>query len=121
MSTVDTIICNMAVCQCCMLIHANGECCADDSHGGDDRVPWSEVDFLAGYSVTMGLLTEEHSDGCTEADREADRCDCEGPWFSWSRCDGCGSALGGNRWAFTLWRNEVQVPQHTADVRCAVC
>jgi hypothetical protein len=100
---MDAIICNMAVCVCCMLVHANGECCADDSHGGDSREPWSEVNFADGYSVTMGLLAEEHGDTCTETDRE-EGCDCEGPWFSWSRCNGCGSRLGGNRYAFTLWR-----------------
>jgi hypothetical protein len=103
-STVDIEVCRMSVCQCCMLSHANGECCPDDDHGGDGIKPWSDLE--PGYSVTMGLLAEEHSDQCRPDDRETDRCGCEGPWFSWSRCDGCGSYLGGDRWAFTLWRRE---------------
>lgn len=100
---MDTIACNMWVCRCCMLSHANGECCVDDDHGGDGIEPWADVDFAAGYSVTMGLLSEEHADGCTEADRE-EGCDCEHDTFSKSRCDGCGSFLHGDRFAFTLWR-----------------
>jgi hypothetical protein len=87
-----------------MLVHANGECCPTDDHGGDARVPWSEVDFAAGFTVTMGLLTSEHeANGCTEEDRE-EGCDCEERSFSWSRCDGCASFLGGTRYAFTLWQ-----------------
>lgn len=27
--------------------------------------------------------------------------------FSWSRCDGCGSTLGGSRYRYTLWGREV--------------
>lgn len=100
----DRIVREMWVCVCCTLIHANGECCDSDDHGGDNRQPWSEVSFTDGYSVTMGMLAKEHAEGCTEDDREAG-CDCEHRDFSWSRCDGCGSSLGGERYAFTLWRD----------------
>jgi hypothetical protein len=91
-----------------MLSHAYGECCADDEHGGDGIAPWSEeVDFLAGYTVTMGLLDEGHE--ChDENGTRPDECDCERREFSTSRCDGCGSFLHGSRYAFTLWRNEVR-------------
>lgn len=100
---MDTIACNMWVCRCCMLSHANGECCVDDDHGGDGIEPWSDVDFTAGYSVTMGLLDEEHQ--CHDEDRNrADECDCERREFSRSRCDGCGSHLHGDRYAFALWK-----------------
>lgn len=95
----------MWVCQCCALSHANGECCADDDHGGDGIAPWSAVDER--YRVTAGLLAEEHDEECDfRADpqcREVD-CECERLSFTWSRCEGCGSALAGDRWAHTLWR-----------------
>jgi len=97
-----------------MLSHANGECCPDDQHGGDGIKPWAELE--SGYSVTMGLLAEEHNEGCTEQDREVGNCDCEDMGFSWSRCDGCGSVLGGNRWAFTLWREVTRLPMSHVNI-----
>lgn len=93
------------VCQCCMLTHANGECCADDQHGGDGREPLSLIG--AGESVTLGMSAEEHADGCTEDVRNNHGCDCERREFSWSSCDGCGSVLGGDRFALTLWDDSV--------------
>lgn len=99
-----TIIDLIWVCQCCMLCHANGECCADDEHGGDSREPLSEIQ--PGYSVTAGLLEEEHNENCTPADRD-EGCDCDRIEFSTSRCEGCGSFLAGQRYALTLWRDEV--------------
>lgn len=90
---------NLWVCQCCMLTDACGECCADDSHGGDGVAPWSGFDF-ARFGVTMGLLREFHRDGC---DSDED-CDCDRDSFDWSSCDGCGSGLAGERFAFTMWR-----------------
>jgi hypothetical protein len=54
--------------------------------------------------VTMGLLNEDHDDHCTAVDRHEDRCDCEGPYFSWQSCEGCGSHLGGTPYTHTLWR-----------------
>jgi hypothetical protein len=96
-----------------MLRHANGECCPTNDHGGDSRIPWSEVSFLAGYTVTMGLASDEHEkNGCTEGDRE-EGCDCETNTFSKSRCDGCGSWLAGERHAFTLWQ---RVPMSRVNV-----
>jgi len=102
---VDTLIGTIWVCQCCMLSHANGECCTDDDHGGDGIPPWSSLE--RGYTMTMGLLDEEHE--CHDNDgNRPDECDCERDTFSKSRCDGCGSWLAGERQAFALWRNEVR-------------
>lgn len=86
------------VCVCCMLSHANGECCEDDTHGGDSIAPWTLLSD--GEHVTMGGA--EHSEYCTR-DTDGD-CDCEIDTYSTSRCDGCGSWLHGERHAFTLWR-----------------
>ena len=85
------------VCQCCLLSDANGECCAEDTHGGDGIEPWTAVDFSR-YAVWMGLPRDEHAEEC----EPGDDCDCEHITFSSSRCDGCGSWLAGDRYAFTL-------------------
>lgn len=83
------------VCQCCMLVHANGECC-DETH---EKKPLSEIKPTD--DLSMGLLTEDHADTCTPADRE-EGCDCEKKEFSWDACDGCGSNDGGDRYGMTL-------------------
>ena len=91
------------VCQCCMLSHANGECCADDSHGGDGIEPWSNFPFDR-LDPAMG---GEHAEGCVNAPDSPERgehdCDCETTEFSRSQCEGCGSYLHGTRYAFTLF------------------
>jgi len=89
------------VCQCCMLSHANGECCPDDSHGGDGIAPWATFDFTR-FHAWMGLSREEHAEGC-DPEGEWD-CDCDRRSFSRSRCEGCGSWLAGYRHAFGVTR-----------------
>lgn len=92
------------VCSCCMLSHANGECCADDTHGGDGREPLSAIE--SGYHVAMGMATDEHADGCkvriTGEHTDNYECDCDRDTFSTSQCEGCGSYLHGERHAMTL-------------------
>jgi hypothetical protein len=93
------------VCMCCMLSHANGECCADDGHGGDGIEPWSDVN--AQFEITMGLFAEEHHEECQvriTGDWPVNyECECASNEFSTSKCDGCGSWLAGSRYAFALW------------------
>jgi hypothetical protein len=84
------------VCVCCMLAHANGECCADDH----DKEPLSTIPETA--DISLGLLAEEHADDCSPWKRSEDGCDCETRTFSYSSCDGCGSALGGERHALFI-------------------
>lgn len=84
------------VCQCCLFMHANGECCADDDHGGDGCEPLSEI--TGGFSVSLGMGRENH-----ECDDPDDDCDCETNTFSTSQCEGCGSWLHGERHAMTLF------------------
>lgn len=95
------------VCQCCMLTHANGECCSDEQHGGDGIEPLSGIE--PPYSVTMGMVTEEHSEDCavriTGEHSDNEECDCDRNTFSTSQCDGCGSWLHGERHAMTLWED----------------
>lgn len=86
------------VCQCCMLMHANGECCSDDEHGGDSLEPWNLL--KEGEHITMGLA--EHPDYCLQG-RGEDECDCETDTYSTRQCQGCGSWMYGERHAFTLW------------------
>lgn len=98
-----TIIGTIWVCQCCMLSHANGECCADDTHGGDSREPLSTLGD--GVSVTAGMLWEDHAEDCpNRANGMHDmECDCEREAFTSMPCEGCGSVLAGERHALTLW------------------
>lgn len=105
--TNSELICTLWVCQCCMLSHANGECCPDDAHGGDGVEPWSKLD--QGEHVTMGLLRGEHAHDCGEHCEQSCQCnngacDCEYNCHSMFQCGGCGSYLHGERHAFTLWR-----------------
>jgi hypothetical protein len=89
------------VCQDCMFAHANGESPIDPDPTQPE--PWALDD---GADVTMGLSWDEHDDpaGCEAAfNSGSDQCDCEHRSFSWSACEGCGSSLGGDRYAFTYW------------------
>jgi len=98
----DKLICTIWVCCDCMFTHANGETGANP-----DREPWNLLEREPeGTSVTMGLLHEEHE--CSKKDDPdcQDECECETQEFSWSRCEGCGSPLGGSRHAFALWAKD---------------
>jgi len=102
------------VCQCCMLSHANGECCPDDSHGGDGIQPWANVDFDR-FAVWMGLAADEHDEGCevriTGEHSANEECECDRNTFSTWSCEGCGSHLAGERHAFTLTREQQRFPR----------
>ena len=91
------------VCVDCHLTH----------HMGEDHVvengcePWSLIE--SGQSFTPGLLQEDHGCGWEDMeDHEEPPCDaeCETDSFSWTDCDGCGSPLGGQRFAYTVWTPE---------------
>jgi hypothetical protein len=91
--------CTIWVCSCCMLMHANGECCGEIH--GEHNEPWRLLQDQS--KITMGMTKEAHEcDTRWAAWRERD-CNCEIREFSWSSCDGCGSNLGGERHAFTYW------------------
>lgn len=69
-----------------------------------DRDPLSLIPAAA--EVTAGLVWEEHEcglEGTPYAHEVSAECGCERREFSWSRCDGCGSMLGGSREALTVW------------------
>jgi hypothetical protein len=92
-----------------MLHAANGECgnCHEgwlyedgDAH---HREPWAL--YPDQRHVTMGTTQEQHSCG-REDDSYFGECDCETDSFTWSSCEGCGSTLGGERHAFTVWFEE---------------
>jgi hypothetical protein len=105
------------VCECCLFMHANGECCSREDHGGDGIEPLSAIG--EGFTVTLGLGWEDHSEDCLAhvvndlKERFPDvewpdvpggyECECEIQTFSRSQCDGCGSYLHGARYAMTLW------------------
>jgi hypothetical protein len=95
------------VCVCCILSHANGECCADDQHGGDGVEPLSSIGD--GFHVAMGMGYEEHAEDCETRIHngvpDGYECDCETNTYSTSQCEGCGSYLHGERHAVTLFKS----------------
>lgn len=87
------------VCTDCVQHAANGECGGCDPTSGHDRTP---LGLLDGEEVTLGLTTEEHDcDDPETCGEDGEGCARRG--FSWSRCEGCGSQLGGDREAMTVW------------------
>lgn len=90
---LEEIVCEISVCQDCMLMHANGE--ASPDRPADLPGMWSLLQF--GESATMGGT---HRDGC---DGTGD-CACEDLGFSQSSCEACGDYHHGDRYRFTLWR-----------------
>lgn len=86
----------LSICQCCMLLHANGECCAEECHAQKhSKVP-------DGQHVTLGALTGECGHSWPE-DAEAHTEGCEDLGFRTSACDLCGDPLHGDRYAAALW------------------
>jgi hypothetical protein len=102
------------VCVDCYFAHHG----VGDDDPAPDREPLALID--AGAEVTAGLLSAEHDcakgaahvhfDGDDDMiaryfrmflEADDDDCGCERREFSWSRCDGCGSHLGGAREALT--------------------
>ena len=94
------------VCVDCLMTEASGELPEDR----DERVPepWSAIHpDDQDKHITPGLVFEEHLSDCPNFDESGDYLGiddepCEEQEFSWSRCDGCGSTLGGSRHAYTM-------------------
>jgi hypothetical protein len=94
------VIDEISVCLACMFMHTNGEYPGGPADiDPNEPEPWALLP--EGTHPAMG---GEHNERCTPADRE-EGCDCENLGFSWSRCEGCGSTLGGDRYLFTLFAN----------------
>lgn len=107
------------VCRCCMLSHANGECCVDGQHDGGGIEPLSSIE--PPFTVALGMDYEDHADDCLTRvikDLEARfpdldwpdvpggyECKCETNNHSTSQCEGCGSYLHGERHAMTLFKH----------------
>jgi hypothetical protein len=91
------------VCQDCMLMHANGEC--DPDRPETEPEPWAELPHA---DISMGMTDDQHDCGIPYDHPEGRECDCEHIPFSWSSCDGCGSPLGGDRFAMTLFQTDVR-------------
>jgi len=90
---MGAIVGTIVVCPCCMLCHANGECCAEDhEHEPLSRIP-------QGHTVTMGVL--KHNEDCAGA--AGDGCVCDQLGFYASGCEGCGDPHHGDRYALVLW------------------
>ena|SRR5262247_1617336 len=93
---------DMAICTDCLLDMANGECGNETEHGCTDEVRTATWTGWRGGSATLGRFTDECGhDWHTQAEEHTEQCEQLG--FSWSSCDMCGSSLGGDRHAATLW------------------
>jgi hypothetical protein len=92
-------------CVDCLMWLANGE--TDPEMSEEETAAWlaNLNERNKGYDITLGLLLEEHVDGCPRkaGDRDAE-CDCETNSFSWCACDVCDSNLGGERHAVSFWK-----------------
>lgn len=90
--------------------------CLFSHHGFDDHEmgePYptdpAPLDLLVDAPhVTGGMTSEHHDTPCGSFDSPGGdflggQCECEEVTFSWSRCQGCGSNLGGSRHALTAW------------------
>jgi len=85
----------MWICQDCLILLANDEMPTEPT----DRVPLSAID--AGDELTPGMDWRKHE--CGRPSWNEGECECETTDFSWTPCEGCGSPLGGDRYAATLW------------------
>ena len=89
------------LCQDCYVLLVNGDVSPDVED------PGKLLSLLAGDEITAGMLAEHHADGCpNHPEWSGADCDCEHDTFSWSPCAGCGSNLGGDRYAVTAWITE---------------
>lgn len=84
------------ICQCCIGMLANGECCHGEYH---EREPLS---IYSARELTPGMSRDEHSEDCDPDDD----CDCDQINFSTSSCDACGDWHHGTRHAATAWESE---------------
>jgi hypothetical protein len=69
---------------------------------------WSDVPADR-FDVTDGILREAHHATCSNRCPHTAgvvECDCAHDGFSSSSCDGCGSWLAGERFAYTLWERQ---------------
>jgi len=95
---------SLDVCVDCLFFLANG---AEDE--GTERAARVIAEEWAGWDLSIGALAED-CEYCAEhyAREDADSTDnpCDEGWFSMSRCDGCRSVLGGDRYHATAWKDD---------------
>lgn len=106
----ERLIGTLWVCECCMFVHANGECGDHDHTAGDEGGYGPEPLSRAGdMELSLGIAYEEHAEGCPNGNEDTwgrEDCDCETDTFSRSQCLTCGSWLGGTRYAMTAWSRD---------------
>jgi hypothetical protein len=94
------------VCTDCYFTHHYGR---ESIEEPPDREPLGLIDRPGDLSA--GLMADEHDTDCPVWLGDPNRpdvpttaeCDCERRTFTWQRCEGCGSTLGGSREALTYW------------------
>jgi hypothetical protein len=94
----------LLVCRCCLLTHANGECCAEEHSERNLPEPWALLP--ENDTVTAGMGRTEHNEDCpfSQGGSEMpDDCDCENYGYSTQPCQGCGDTHHGDRFWMTAW------------------
>lgn len=86
-------------CTDCIMLHANGETPPHMTEAETDA--WLES--MGDIMPTVGRHTDDC--GCSTWDSPYHRDVCETLEFSWKPCQSCGSTLGGERHAITLWED----------------
>lgn len=91
----------ISICVDCLAFLANGttgdspDAKDDAEHAADMAREWG-----VGTEITLGRMRELDE---SEEDFETDAEDGHHDGFSWHPCQGCGSTLGGDRYAATAW------------------
>ncbi len=95
----------LEVCVDCLQILANGSLGGDEEYRTTEEVVADMARIWEGNlgQITLGRLQEEDE---TQEQFEENRDSEDEGWFSMSRCDGCGSSLGGDRYFATAWLPE---------------
>lgn len=97
--TPNGYVCSGWACTDCLFMLANGDE-PSDMNSEAQLAAWREhyQATTRDYQVTLGMLRVDHT--CPEGTEE---CDCEVIPFSGSRCDVCGTRLGGERHAVSFF------------------
>jgi hypothetical protein len=88
MTLEGTVPTDIEVCTDCILLIANGETTDGDGIAADKHAKRMEAVWGIPVDITLGGRDDIEDDD---------------PHFSWKPCEGCGSPLGGDRYAATAW------------------
>lgn len=102
MVIIERTACSIDVCVDCLVVLAGDP--ADDPTGEAVKAGERMTQIWGDKEITPGRLTDDCQHDLDDTDDDAIHRDyCEALGFSYSSCEGCGSSLGGDRYAATVW------------------